>query len=90
MGGWVAGEIRNKAISASNEAELGNTTALKISESYKEAAERIKDGKNIVEKLEEFKIFSDILLSTIRNSVDGIIKVHPKWASMTLGIMFLL
>ena len=86
----VVSDIKNHLyIETTQVVEILNTTALNISETSKVAEQEVKQAKNVDEKLETFKIFTATLLSTVRNAVDRIVKFHPIWASMTLGIMFI-
>ena len=69
--------------------EILNATSLYISETFKDAKQEVKHAKIVFDKIETFKIFTGIIHLIVCNSVDRIIKVHPKWASMTVGIMFI-
>ena len=59
--------------------EILNTTTLMTSETFKGAKQELKQAKNVVEKLETFKIFTGTMLSTVRNSFDRITIGHLNW-----------
>ena len=69
--------------------EILNATSLNILETFKDVKQEVKHAKIVFDKIETFKIFTGIIHLIVCNSVDRIIKVHPKWASMTVGIMFI-